>query len=205
MVSLVYILIAVLVVFVITYVSSEPRCPDVDYRYLGDTPVDLYTHDDRSCEAEEPEETAVEVDTVSDEEQEEIVDEEVSVAEVVEETVVEAEVPDSDTPTDDGATTAQKPSLLLDAPRDGQKENLTRIKGVGPVIEKKLNGMGIYHFDQIASLTQDDIAMIDAQLSFTGRIEREDWIGQSVLLAKGKETEFSKRVDNGDVSSSIKS
>ena len=40
-------------------------------------------------------------------------------------------------------------------------------------------------------------------MSFPGRIEREDWINQAKTLAEGGETEFSKRVDAGEVESSL--
>jgi len=96
------------------------------------------------------------------------------------------------------------PEGLLDAPRDGKKDNLTRIKGIGVKIDAALNGIGIYHFDQIAVWTEENMAWADKALAFPGRAKRDDWVGQAKLLAKGKETEFSKRVDKGQVSSSKK-
>jgi branched-chain amino acid transport system ATP-binding protein len=48
------------------------------------------------------------------------------------------------------------------------------------------------------------MAWADKALAFPGRAKRDDWVGQAALLAKGKETEFSKRVDKGQVSSSKK-
>ena len=97
---------------------------------------------------------------------------------------------------------ADKPVGLLDAPRNGKKDNLTRIKGIGVKIEELLNGIGVYHFDQIAVWNDKEAHWIDHQVSFPGRALRDDWIGQAKLLAEGKETEFSKRVDAGEVSSS---
>ena len=93
----------------------------------------------------------------------------------------------------------------MDAPHNGEKDNLTRIKGVGAKIEALLNGIGVYHFDQIAAWSAKEARWIDHQVSFPGRAFRDDWIGQAKLLAEGKETEFSKRVDAGKVSSSKKS
>jgi len=98
-----------------------------------------------------------------------------------------------------------KPAMLLDAPRNGQKDNLTRIKGIGVKIDALLNGIGVYHFNQIAAWSEKEARWIDHQVSFPGRALRDDWIGQAKLLAEGKETEFSKRVDAGEVSSSKKS
>ncbi|MFE0017002.1 ATP-binding cassette domain-containing protein [Mesorhizobium sp. NPDC059054] len=104
------------------------------------------------------------------------------------------------------AAATAKPSAgisnRLSAPRGGKADNLTRIKGIGSVNEKKLNGHGIYHFDQIASWKKADVVAAEAYLAFDGRIAREDWIGQAKLLAKGKDTEFSRRVDAGDVPTS---
>lgn len=81
----------------------------------------------------------------------------------------------------------------LSAARDGRADDLKRISGVGPKLEKTLNGLGIYHFSQIAAFTPDNVAWVDRHLRFKGRIERENWIGQAKTLAAGGETEFSKR------------
>ena len=85
----------------------------------------------------------------------------------------------------------------LDAPRDGKADDLKRISGVGPKIEELLNARGIYHFDQIAGWSDAEIAWVDNDLSFKGRIAREDWIGQAKILAAGGETDFSRRSDAG--------
>jgi len=96
-----------------------------------------------------------------------------------------------------------KPNVLS-APRDGKADNLCRIKGIGFVIEGKLHNLGVFHFDQIAAWSEKEIAWVDSHLAFSGRIKREDWIGQAQKLATGEETEFSKRVDKGAVSTSRK-
>ncbi len=95
--------------------------------------------------------------------------------------------------------------ILLSAPRNGKKDNLTRIKGVGLKIEEALNEIGIYHFDQIAAWDTENIAWADSTLGFPGRAERENWVAQAKALDAGEETEFSKRVDAGEVSTSKKS
>ncbi|WP_052161920.1 hypothetical protein [Hoeflea sp. BAL378] len=81
-------------------------------------------------------------------------------------------------------------------------DNLKQIKGVGPQIEAKLNAAGINSFAQIAAWTKTDQARFGEQLSFSGRIEREDWVGQAKILAKGGSTEFAQRVARGEVESS---
>ncbi|WP_274626917.1 ATP-binding cassette domain-containing protein [Arvimicrobium flavum] len=75
-------------------------------------------------------------------------------------------------------------SNTLTAPRGGQPDALTRIKGIGPVNERKLNDHGIFHFDQIAAWKRADIAAAEAYLAFDGRIGREDWVGQAKALAR---------------------
>ncbi|MFT7758965.1 UNVERIFIED_CONTAM: hypothetical protein ODX46_23470, partial [Salmonella enterica subsp. enterica serovar Enteritidis] len=72
----------------------------------------------------------------------------------------------------------------LAAPRGGSPDNLTLIKGIGPVNERRLNEHGIFHFDQIAAWKKADVIAAEAYLAFDGRIAREDWIGQAKKLAK---------------------
>ncbi|HUE46950.1 MAG TPA: 50S ribosomal protein L21 [Aestuariivirgaceae bacterium] len=65
-------------------------------------------------------------------------------------------------------------------------DDLTQIAGIGPVIAKKLDGLGITTWKQIAALTPKKVAEIDEQLNFKGRIEREEWIEQAKDLTAGK-------------------
>jgi NADH-quinone oxidoreductase subunit E len=89
---------------------------------------------------------------------------------------------------------------ILDRPRGGKADDLKRIKGIGPKLERLCNEMGFYHFDQIAGWTDREIAWVDANLvGFRGRVSRDDWVAQARTLAVGGETEFSSRVDKGDV------
>ena len=84
----------------------------------------------------------------------------------------------------------------------GEPDELKRIKGIGPKKEQALNELGIYTFAQIAVWTPENVAWVEGSLSFPGRIQRENWIAQAIELAQGGETEFSKRVDAGEVASS---
>ncbi|MER9641982.1 ATP-binding cassette domain-containing protein [Mesorhizobium sp. M0239] len=93
-------------------------------------------------------------------------------------------------------------SNRLAAPRGGKADNLTRIKGIGTVNEKKLNDHGIFHFDQIGAWKKADVEAAEAYLAFDGRIAREEWVKQARLLGQGKDTEFSRRVDAGKVATS---
>jgi len=116
-------------------------------------------------------------------------------APVVEAAKKEAETVEA-TPSDD-----DKPAGL-EVPAGGVADDLKKISGVGPKIEGILNDIGIFHFQQISDWNEANKAWVDNYLSFKGRIDREDWVGQAKVLAEGLETDFSKRVDEGDVPSS---
>ena len=99
----------------------------------------------------------------------------------------------------EGADEGTKPEMLA-GPRDGGADNLKEIKGIGPKLEQLVNSMGVYHFDQIANWTPDEVAWVNANLTgFKGRVTRDNWIDQAKILADGGTTEFSRRVDKGSV------
>jgi len=74
----------------------------------------------------------------------------------------------------------------LTAPRESGKDDLKVISGIGPKNEGILNELGIFHFDQIAAWTPEQVEWVDGYLNFKGRISREDWIGQARSLAAKK-------------------
>jgi len=75
----------------------------------------------------------------------------------------------------------------LAAPRQDQRDNLQRIKGIGRVNEQKLNALGIFHFDQIAGWGRPEIRWVGTYLAFPGRIDRESWVAQAGNLAAGED------------------
>ncbi len=86
---------------------------------------------------------------------------------------------------------AKKPAAKKTGPvrlkkAKGKADDLKLISGVGPKLEKTLNGLGFWHFSQIAEWKKADVAIVDDELSFKGRIERDDWIKQAKKLAKQK-------------------
>lgn len=85
------------------------------------------------------------------------------------------------------APAGTRPSNLLDAARGGKADDLKLISGVGPKLEDLLHQNGVYHFDQIAAWNSEEIAYMDEQMSFKGRIEREGWTEQATKLAAEKE------------------
>ncbi|MXO59432.1 hypothetical protein GRI89_07745 [Altererythrobacter salegens] len=65
-------------------------------------------------------------------------------------------------------------------------DDLKKIKGLGPKVEKLLHEMGVTSFAQIAAWDDAEVARIDAALgAFAGRIVRDDWRTQARLLAAG--------------------
>ncbi|WP_299321969.1 hypothetical protein [Parasphingopyxis sp.] len=74
------------------------------------------------------------------------------------------------------------PSPFLTEP-DGDPDNLTLIKGVGPKLADMLHDLGVFHFAQIADWGEHQVTEVDSQLgSFRGRIERDRWVDQARLL-----------------------
>ena len=97
------------------------------------------------------------------------------------------------------AAKTDKPEFLK-AAREGGPDDLKQIKGVGPKLEKTLHGMGIFHFDQIATWGPSEQAWIDDNLEgFKGRATRDSWVDQAKTLAAGGTTEFSGKVKKGGV------
>lgn len=96
------------------------------------------------------------------------------------------------------AAKAAKPETLTKA-RAGGADDLKQIKGVGPGLEKTLNELGFYHFDQIQNWRKAEIEWVDSRLKFPGRIVRDEWTKQAKTLAKGGTTEFSKKVKKSGV------
>ena len=86
---------------------------------------------------------------------------------------------DSGEDSDDSQVTKAFAEELAEPEHNG-RDDLKRIKGVGPAIEKTLNEMGIFSFRQIAEMSEYDIDRVAQRLKgFRSRIYREDWIGQA--------------------------
>ena len=88
-------------------------------------------------------------------------------------------------------TAAKKPAAKRKTPalytkKPAKVDDLKLISGVGPKLEKTCNSIGVWQFEQIAGWNKKDIAMVDDKVSFKGRIERDNWVGQAKKLAKAK-------------------
>ncbi len=82
--------------------------------------------------------------------------------------------------------THNKPQLNFDHfgyADTGNSEDLTKINGIGPYIEQKLNEIGICNYEQISRFKDEDIRVLTDLIDFfPGRIERDDWVGQAEEL-----------------------
>ncbi|TPN44930.1 MULTISPECIES: NADH-ubiquinone dehydrogenase [unclassified Mesorhizobium] len=93
-----------------------------------------------------------------------------------------------------GPATGDVPDALL--PEDfrqpkamdkpAKPSDLKAISGIGPKLEKVLNGLGIWTYAQIAAWSPQEIAWVDDYLSFNGRIGRDDWTAQATVLSAKK-------------------
>lgn len=70
----------------------------------------------------------------------------------------------------------------LSAPQ-GAPDDLSKLGGVGPQLATKLNEYGIFHFWQLAAMSDADVAALDAELKLNGRAAREGWLDTARALA----------------------
>ena len=82
--------------------------------------------------------------------------------------------------------TAERPARGEPA-RGEERDDLKLLNGIGPVLEGKLNAAGIHSYRQLAALTDADIDRLESEaITFSGRVRREDWIGQAKALCLQK-------------------
>jgi predicted flap endonuclease-1-like 5' DNA nuclease len=66
---------------------------------------------------------------------------------------------------------------------DGEKDDLTQIKGIGPFIEKRLNMIGIYTLSQISEFTPEVMEQVAKAIEFfPQRMLRDNWVDQAKKL-----------------------
>lgn len=82
-----------------------------------------------------------------------------------------------------GTTSPAKPNSMA---KPDVVDDLKAISGVGPKLEQVLNKLGIWTYAQIAALDAAEIAWLDDELGFSGRIGRDDWTGQARKLVSGQ-------------------
>ena len=85
--------------------------------------------------------------------------------------------------TDTGPTAEAAPTAKIDTggpTSDGSPDDLKLISGIGPALEQKLKDAGIVSYKQVAKLSNQDIDRLEQDvIRFSGRITRDDWIGQA--------------------------
>ena len=88
-------------------------------------------------------------------------------------------------PDDPGSPENVEPSepRRLQAPREEGPDRLSDIDGIGPMIERALNQLGVFHVDQVAGWTPGEAMWIDRALGFNnGRVVNDDWAGKARAL-----------------------
>ncbi|MGB2177518.1 MAG: hypothetical protein ACPH9E_06200 [Hyphomonas sp.] len=78
--------------------------------------------------------------------------------------------------------------MAMNGPVEGHPDDLTLIGGIGPKIQVLLNELGVWHYDQIAEWTPENVAWMDEHLNFGGRITREGWVEQAAVLVRDAES-----------------
>lgn len=69
------------------------------------------------------------------------------------------------------------------APAAEGSDDLKKLQGLGPAIEKKLNAAGVSTYAQIAAFSAEDIARVEEEAGLKGRFERDNWVEQAKELA----------------------
>lgn len=92
-----------------------------------------------------------------------------------------------------------KKPRAMKAPRKAGADDLKKIEGIGPVLEKACNALGIWHYDQIAKLGADEVAWMDANLKgFRGRVSRDKWVAQAKIIVEEGIDRFLERAKTND-------
>ena len=91
-----------------------------------------------------------------------------------------------------------KPAPLA-AARGGVADDLKKIEGIGPAMEKLCHDLGIFHYDQIAAWGPAEVAWMDGNLKgFKGRVTRDKWVAQAKLIGTVGMDEFLRRAKTND-------
>ena len=93
---------------------------------------------------------------------------------------------------DAGHAGGKRPLVRLFESAAGPPDDLKMITGVGPVLEKSLNAIGITTWAQVARLTDAQIEAVEGELGFRGRVARDNWKQQAEVLARGGAAEYER-------------
>ncbi|WP_184208468.1 hypothetical protein [Prosthecobacter dejongeii] len=75
---------------------------------------------------------------------------------------------------------------LIFKERPADVDNLTRLQGISPTLQNRLQELGIYRFQQIASWNHSHVREFSRRLAFKDRIERERWVEQARRFMDGE-------------------
>ena len=76
--------------------------------------------------------------------------------------------------------------------RTVEPDDLKVVKGIGPKLEALLHEIGVRTYEQIAAFPNAYIEQLNEFLSFSGRIQRDNWVDQSAELAKTRPSKTSQ-------------
>jgi predicted flap endonuclease-1-like 5' DNA nuclease len=80
-----------------------------------------------------------------------------------------------------------QPSARREGARREAGDDLQRIRGIGPALERMLHRAGVYRYEQIAAWTREEIAAMAERLpGFHHRIVRDRWIASAHRLHLAK-------------------
>lgn len=101
---------------------------------------------------------------------------------------------DAPAPVSGAALEGKRPGNLLPAARGGKPDDLGLIDGVDPAVAEKLNGLGIWHFDQIAALGPEELRFLASHTDIAEHAVAEQWQTEAKILAAGGQTGHSRAV-----------
>jgi predicted flap endonuclease-1-like 5' DNA nuclease len=113
------------------------------------------------------------------------------------EPVTEA-APETPAPAPRPARRGSKPTVFASA-RNGAPDDFTLIEGVSLQQQSTLYSIGVFHFDQIAQWSADNVAWVDQYLRLGGRIEDEEWVEQAQDLAREGPLAARRVLDSEDI------
>jgi predicted flap endonuclease-1-like 5' DNA nuclease len=79
----------------------------------------------------------------------------------------------------------------------GPSDDLTRIRGIDPILQGRLKELGIRRYGDLAGLTTRDVKGLSEALGPDASISLDNWVHQAQVLAAGGETYYSRRIDQG--------
>lgn len=97
---------------------------------------------------------------------------------------VAAETVEAPQPAAQPAPSRRAKPPVLPAARNGAPDDLTLIEGVSLLQQTTLYSLGIFHFDQIAAWSEENVAWVDQYLRLQGRISEQEWLAQAADLAR---------------------